>query len=224
MIVMMIMMTSTSTWTPGRAWRRAQCCQESSLEQQQRGLSHVTCLPFVNQDIIVPRKWKIKVGQIPCDSMTNPRFGCLQYHTATTGTVTYDCLNIFWKREDNAGQILQLPCWPRQLSPPCQPEVQVDLEADHKERISTSCAKLMFRTCVRRAEKYCAIAWSQCSDTDAFKVCKHMGPTPHQSPSCRSADQQLTSSPPPATRAAAATPSRYSGAAITDRWRFIIKY
>ena len=31
-------------------------------------------------------------------------------------------------------------------------------------------ANQFYRVCVRRAEKYCAIAWSQCSDTDSFKV------------------------------------------------------
>ena len=36
----------------------------------------------------VARKWKVKIGQIPCDGVTNPRFGCLQYHTATTGLVS----------------------------------------------------------------------------------------------------------------------------------------
>ena len=38
----------------------------------------------------VARKWKIKIGQIPCDGVTNPRFGCLQYHTATSGTVSWN--------------------------------------------------------------------------------------------------------------------------------------
>ena len=31
-------------------------------------------------------------------------------------------------------------------------------------------ANQFYKVCLRREEKYCAIAWSQCSDTDSFKV------------------------------------------------------
>ena len=139
-------MVSTSTWMQGPTRLTARCWQESSKELQQRGIfktsfsSHSNC----------SRKWKIKVGQIPCDSVTNPRFGCLQYHTATTGTV-------------NVPQNLDLSRLKR--------IVQVrsfNFLADSGSYLHL--ANQFYRVCVRRAEKYCTIAWSQCSDTDSFKV------------------------------------------------------
>lgn len=33
------------------------------------------------------RTWKIKVSQIPCDSIVKPPHGCMQYHTGVTGQV-----------------------------------------------------------------------------------------------------------------------------------------
>lgn len=50
----------------------------------------------------VARKWKVKIGQIPCDGVTNPRFGCLQSH------------GYHW-----IGEIVQFPGSLRKLSPSC---------------------------------------------------------------------------------------------------------
>ena len=41
------------------------------------------------------RKWQIKVTQYECNNMMSPEQDCLQYHTASTGTVLKICLSIF---------------------------------------------------------------------------------------------------------------------------------
>ena len=41
------------------------------------------------------RKWQIKVTQYECNNMMSPEQDCLQYHTASTGTVLKICLSVF---------------------------------------------------------------------------------------------------------------------------------
>ena len=145
------MMASTFMSMPGPNWMTVQRWRENSLELQQPGI-YKTSIAFTI--FKWSRKWKIKVGQIPCDSVTNPRFGCLQYHTGTTGTV-------------NIPEYFELP---RRLFSKNTQVRSFNFLADSGSYLHL--ANQFYKVCLRREEKYCAIAWSQCSDTDSFKVGK----------------------------------------------------
>ena len=136
---------------PGPNLMTVQRWRENSLELQQRGIYKTSISWIIFK---WSRKWKIKVGQIPCDSVTNPRFGCLQYHTGTTGTV-------------NVPEYFELP---RRLFCKNTQVRSFNFLADSGSYLHL--ANQFYKVCLRREEKYCAIAWSQCSDTDSFKVGK----------------------------------------------------
>ncbi|CAH1726097.1 unnamed protein product [Aphis gossypii] len=44
-------------------------------------------LTMVTSGIFLKRNWKIKISQLPCDSITKADTGCLQYYTGVSGTL-----------------------------------------------------------------------------------------------------------------------------------------
>lgn len=51
------------------------------------GQSNPIVLTLITSGAPFPRKWRIRISQIPCDSLTRADAGCLQYYTGVYGRV-----------------------------------------------------------------------------------------------------------------------------------------